>query len=90
MRRLQQSHQYSFGKTGKTEFLVISKNFTNRRKMGNTCFEQYRMGYASKLQRKKLRDLNSQIQNLKNRFESRIIALVEFWTNLSDVCQNVQ
>ena len=78
------------GKRVKPNFWLFLRTLQKEEKWAKTCFEQYKMGYASKPQRKKWRDLNSQIQNLKNRFESRIITLDQYWTNMSHVCQNVK
>ena len=58
--------------------------------MGKNMFRTVQDGIRIKTSKKKWRDLNSQIQNLKNRFESRIIALDEYWPNMSHICQIVQ
>ena len=77
------------GKRVKPNFWIFLKTLQKEEKLAKANYLQYRLGYRSPPQRKKWRDLNDRIFNLKNRFESRNLNIDDYWTNISHVCQNI-
>ena len=71
-------------------FWVFVKNLQNEQNLARRSYGRFQLGYQANFpQRKKWRNSNAMICNLKQRFEIQSLDIDEYWDSISEVCQNL-
>ena len=71
-------------------FWVFVKSLQNEENLARRSYRRFQLGYQADIpQRKKWRNLNAMICNVKQRFEMQSLDTDEYWDSISEICQNL-
>ena len=78
------------GRRVRPNFWVFVKSLQNEPNLARRSYRRFQLGYQADFsQRKKWRNLNAMICNVKQRFEIQSLNFDEYWDSISEVCQNL-